>query len=284
MPKSRQRPLAKREDTLHTLTLASKLAAGQKAGVAGVLGPFFSLENVRGPMNTIARKVSELHERLAAARKFAGLSQQAVGDRMVPVRTRGTIAMWESPNDAIRTTPSAEQVMAFAQVCGVPAEMLVDDTVTPTEIELLPRDGSAVRSRTLRQRLDHRTDADVRGRAFWSNVQYEAIERKPELRHCFDVAIEAAGVAIRVPFLHRRAMAFFYAIQGEDRATFLEREIPAVLFAEAAYGRKMDKHLLVLAPAGTDAQADGLQVSDDFGCITRTYTSALTAVQALIKL
>jgi transcriptional regulator with XRE-family HTH domain len=226
---------------------------------------------------------STLHERLKAARDYSKRTQLDVAKEVG--KSRATIALWESTNAAIRTRPNAEQVMAFARACGVPAELLVDDT-TPVSAILLYRPGKARRGAqaVLPLATAESSARDGRGKLFWSTVQLQVTEAHPELRNAFDVLVERQGCSARVPFMHRRSAAWLLVLHGQDKAAFLAEHVPAVLFGEAVTGRKLTKHLLVLADADTP-DADGVVIDDDaLGCRLVTFTNWQTAADALASL
>ena len=84
------------------------------------------IEPVPRPQN------SELWQRLRAARELARKSHDDVGQ--VVGLSEETVAIWESPDPAKRTQPSAQQVMRIAKLCGLPLFLLVDDAVSLKDI------------------------------------------------------------------------------------------------------------------------------------------------------
>lgn len=75
---------------------------------------------------------SELWQRLRAARELARKSHDDVGQ--VVGLSEEAVAIWESPDPAKRTQPSAQQVMRIAKLCGLPLFLLVDDAVSVQDI------------------------------------------------------------------------------------------------------------------------------------------------------
>lgn len=233
--------------------------------------------------------VSGLHERIKAARTYAGLSQLVLSQRINPPVSRAAVALWESSNDSIRTVPDAEQVMQVAQACGVPPELLVDDAVAPTDILLLPKDASAVArlyARPGSTQAGQSSDTARRAALFWSTVSLQLGESDAALRSSFNVLLESHGVQVTVPYLHKRVMAFFLALEpGENQATFLSREVPPVLLAEAVLGKRVNKHLLVLMPQESDARLDGAVLFDcALGCRVVAFCTYQRAVEYLLGL
>ena len=76
---------------------------------------------------------SELWQRLRAARELARKSHDDVGQ--VVGLSEATVALWESPDHAERTQPSAQQVMRIAKLCGLPPFLLIDDAVSTQDIK-----------------------------------------------------------------------------------------------------------------------------------------------------
>ena len=75
---------------------------------------------------------SELWQRLRAARELARKTPDDVGQ--VLGLSHSDVALWESADPATRKTPSARQVMRIAELCGLPAFLLVDDAVSTQDI------------------------------------------------------------------------------------------------------------------------------------------------------
>ena len=75
---------------------------------------------------------SELWQRLRTARELARKTPDDVG-RLLGL-SHSAVALWESPDPATRTTPSAQQVIRIAKLCGLPPFLLVDDAVSTQDI------------------------------------------------------------------------------------------------------------------------------------------------------
>jgi transcriptional regulator with XRE-family HTH domain len=71
---------------------------------------------------------SELWKKIKAARDFAELTQDDVGELMNV--SRSAISMWEKKNPKGRTHPSVRQIHLLAKACGVPAEFFWRDDMT----------------------------------------------------------------------------------------------------------------------------------------------------------
>ena len=76
---------------------------------------------------------SELWQRLRAARELAHKSHQDIADAVG--LSEVTVSTWESPDQATRTQPTAQQVMRVAKLCRLPLYLLVDDAVSVQDIE-----------------------------------------------------------------------------------------------------------------------------------------------------
>lgn len=221
-----------------------------------------------------SQPASALHERLKAARTRAKLTQLALSEAVGI--SRPTIALWESSKDEIRTRPDAEQVMAYAQACGISPAVLLDDTVSVTEIELLPAGQLTLPGREAH--LVRRSPGQTpRSTLFWSTVKLHVTEANPALMTAFDVLVGEPPLTTTVPFLHRRRMVWLQELAGRSRADFIADVLPGVLYAEALFGKRCDKAILVLADAGSGA-TDGQVIADGtFGCeviMVRTYETA----------
>ena len=75
---------------------------------------------------------SELWQRLRAARELARKTPDDVG-RLLGL-SHSAVSLWESADPATRTTPSAQQVIRIAKLCGLPPFLLVDDAVSTQDI------------------------------------------------------------------------------------------------------------------------------------------------------
>lgn len=68
---------------------------------------------------------SELWQRLRAARRFADLTQQNLGDQCRV--SRGAVALWEAAEPEHRTKPTIENLVKVAEATSVPLEWLMND-------------------------------------------------------------------------------------------------------------------------------------------------------------
>lgn len=71
----------------------------------------------------------EWNERIAAARKAAGLTQEALGEKLGV--SRQAVSKWEMGT----SEPSTSNLMALAQLFGVTAEELLREVAGETENE-----------------------------------------------------------------------------------------------------------------------------------------------------
>ena len=65
-----------------------------------------------------------LKDRIKAARKYAKLSQQALGEKCVPQISKNAVSLWETEDPRKRTTPKLENLITIASVTGVNLEWL----------------------------------------------------------------------------------------------------------------------------------------------------------------
>jgi len=75
--------------------------------------------------------MSELWQRIRAARKAAGLTQDKVAAAIGV--TRAGVALWESNNPDHKTSPSLHNLSALSRAIGVPMDWLMDDKSDPAE-------------------------------------------------------------------------------------------------------------------------------------------------------
>jgi transcriptional regulator with XRE-family HTH domain len=236
-------------------------------------------------------KTSALWQRMGAARARAGMSQLAVSKAMGSI-SRAAVALWESQNDDLRTMPSSEQLMKFAQVVKIPAELLVDDHVSATGIQMLPIDATAAQVAALRggvgasaARAQAPDGSAARARVFWSTVRLTVMERDSTRGQCFDVVVERNGLVTHVPYLRKRTLVFMLAQLGRDREQFLRDELPGLLFARALASKSAAiTRILVLGDPGTGAELDGQVIEHDLvGCDLVGVSSVETAATALLE-
>jgi transcriptional regulator with XRE-family HTH domain len=116
-------------------------------------------------MDTI--KKSELWQRIRAARKRAGLTQQDVADNLNIDRT--AIAQWEARNPSRRTRPDIARLESFAHMTRTPTWWLLSD-----EVDVLDPWPEVVAGGEVA-----RPGPFVR--AFWQEVQLRVREIRPDL-------------------------------------------------------------------------------------------------------
>jgi transcriptional regulator with XRE-family HTH domain len=230
-------------------------------------------------MNTTQTKKSELWQRFRTARQYARKTQAQVSKDIGNV-TRGAMAQWETNRDEIRTIPKGDQIVAFANSCGVPPEWLLDDSQTPEGLY------SYMQAWHANRRDDQAAAPAVRslaaGRAFWAAVQYQAIVLNPALENCFSVPVNVGGATMAAPFLDGKNIASFTS-EVRDWRTPLTQEVATLLLLEKALGYRCHKALFVWGPAGLLPMAEVAVFSQRLGTPIVTCTDVGATAQMLAE-
>lgn len=198
-------------------------------------------------------EVSQLWQRLRAARRKADLRQQDIAEKIG--KSRATIALWESHQEDIRTSPSAEDVRVFAQVCKVPVTFLMDNRYHPDDVWKMDGDGMSANdhaapvappaSAALASKGVLLGMEDRRAQTFWSSVEFTVCERSPGLAESF----------VRHPqlpdFMHN-ANAVVFASDSVVAQNLMVGAMALLLQAEHRDGKTYAKHVLVFRGTGSN--------------------------------
>lgn len=196
-------------------------------------------------MATTKPRKSEMWQRFRTARQYAKKTQASVAYAIGGI-TRGAVAQWEANTEVLRTRPTADQVMAFAQACGIPVSWLLDDTESCEGLYSYMQTHKAAADATARPNASAREE--VQGKAFWSAVHYGAILANPKLVDRFNVKIERLIDAdVRAQFLDGNHLASFTADSADWRAV-LVREVAGLLLIEKALGFPCKKAVFIWSP------------------------------------
>lgn len=217
-------------------------------------------------------RVSELWQRLRAARAYAEMSQQALAD-MIGV-TRSGVSFWESDNELTRTWPSVSQVTAYAAITRVPVQWLVDDSQDHTQLEAFMKayerhhDGAAA---------IHYAKQAAR---FWQSVRV-GCEKVPGVLERLDKRIEAHGAEFTIAMMEGGTMVHFAATDGTDPVQQVAREVSHMLMLEKAMARRLEKTLLFYA---TDSLSPACKkFASALGVTLRVVSDASSAARLLAR-
>lgn len=183
---------------------------------------------------------SQLWQRLKAARKFADLTQSQVA--VACGVTRSAYAFWESSEEAIRTRPSAEQVMAVAKLAHVPIEWLMNDAASVDDVWRLGSLSSApsrVNGHAFRQEQDQ---TDRATETFWRAVEYHVISTEPQKQDAFSYEIMPPPFKLVADFYFRKHLVEFCARGSKD---CVYDDLGRILTLERALHRPLAKTILV---------------------------------------
>lgn len=114
---------------------------------------------------------THLWQRLRQARRYAGITQQALAKQCGV--SRAAVALWESAEPEHRTRPTSEHCVAIARACGVPIEWLLNDA---SDLNTIWQQGSAPAMGSTDVLPDLRQD----GQSFFFATTPEQIARKME--------------------------------------------------------------------------------------------------------
>ena len=229
---------------------------------------------------TNSMKKSELWQRLRAARSFGDKTQMEVSKGLGV--SRPTVSLWESRDPAIRTNPSAQQVMGYATVCGVPAQFLVDDAADPDDV--YKYGGKFGSKNDAVAPLSTEEAERRRAKAFWSAVEFKCVSDTPSLIGAFEVAIPSNSIKLRAGFLHIKNVAVFTAPVGREESDVLESATACLLLYERALGRTMNKHLMVYTRSGTFNIDDSAAYERQFGITLSAFNDVDRAAAHLSTL
>ena len=226
-------------------------------------------------------KKSELWQRLRSARSFAEKTQGDIAKALKV--SRPTVTLWESKDGSNRTNPSAQQVMAFARECGVPAEFMMDENADIDDVY-----SYAAPATTDFGALTGKPKADEaaarQARAFWSAVEFKVVSDRPSYAEHFEVLADAAHMRVRADFLHNRSIAEFAAPLGREDAEVLMDATAKLLVAERALGRQMTKYVLLFTKTG-NFNIDGRQIFEKtFGVQVKAFSDIDKAAEFLLTI
>lgn len=193
---------------------------------------------------TKSRKRSELWERLRAVRMYANKTQKDVAKELDV--SRAAVALWESPTEGIRTSPSAQQIMAYAKVCNVPAQFLIDDTQRADDVYAYMQELQGITKSPKGEE-----ELVRRAAAFWSAVHFETLVTHPKASAHFNVSAKLGGIEFTAALLKGQDVASFSYVGADWQAQVL-REASNLMFLERAMGHALNKHLLMFWPAPSE--------------------------------
>ncbi len=67
-----------------------------------------------------------LHYKIKAARKYAGLTQAQLGEKLGV--SRPAVSLWESNDPLVRNEPTRTRLRLLSKITGAPLHWLMDDT------------------------------------------------------------------------------------------------------------------------------------------------------------
>lgn len=73
--------------------------------------------------------MKETWQKIRAARKNAGLSQEDVGNACTPPISKAAVGLWEHPDPKKRTYPARENLMTLSRLTKTPIEVFLDDSI-----------------------------------------------------------------------------------------------------------------------------------------------------------
>lgn len=206
------------------------------------------------------KPVTQLWQRLRAARAYADMKQQDVADAMrllgQPI-SRPALALWESAEERNRTMPKPEQVVAFAKACKVPAMYLLDDTQRD--------DVLAVRAYTENHTTHDQEAQDLlmTARAFWMDVKKTLLASDPDVAPYLDKTVRCpSGIEFQLALKTRRSLVSCThdTSATEHTDALLVREIGYLLMAELAVGAgRHDRVLMIFGAKKSQIDADALE-------------------------
>ena len=180
---------------------------------------------------------SELWQRLRTARKYADLRQEDIS-RVCKV-TRSAVAQWEAKEPEKRTTPAIDQVREIAKLCRLPLEWLLNDSANTDDVweigKLYTPSATQAPMLTPGNRLDS---------AFEKAIEFDLLQRKPELAEGFGRGLPLANTSLKPDFWYGKTVI---EIKTSDRA--IVETCGQLLLIEKAIGGKCHKAVLVYGPA-----------------------------------
>lgn len=211
---------------------------------------------------------SELWQRLRTARKFADLRQEDISK--VCKVTRSAVAQWEAKEVEKRTTPSIDQVRAIAKLCKLPVEWMLNDSANTDDVWEIGKlhTPANIPVATLFEpgkRLDS---------AFEKAIEFELLQRKPELAEGFNRIIPLANTAIRPDFWYGKTL-----IELKTSEHGILDACAQLLLVEKAVGGKCKKAVLVYGPADQNLLAS---YGAAFGIDVLTVTSPTDAADYIV--
>lgn len=225
-------------------------------------------------------QVSELWQRMRAARAWAGMSQQQLVDAWPQdeAPSRAAVSFWETENENSRTVPSAHQLITYAKVTRVPLEWLGDDSQRPDSIaKVMQETTGLVRSK--------RNDDVIAGKGerFWNAVRAHVAVEDDSLSSRFGVAVPSQGMPLQAGFLLGYQLVSLASVHGDWRKLIVA-EASQLLALEKALGRKHDKHLLVYINDEKVDEDAAMRFAEHLGVSFRAVREMHEATEYLLAL
>ncbi len=123
-----------------------------------------------------------------------------------------------------------------------------------------------------------------RAALFWNTVRLAVIDKAPELQNCFDVVVERGGLMVKVPFMHKRSVAFMFGQLARTLEQFLTDELPGILYVRALASRTPPDTLVLVSSDHNDhAELDGAVIDQDLcGCRFVAVQQVATAARLIL--
>jgi transcriptional regulator with XRE-family HTH domain len=263
---------------------------------------------------TMLAMSSELWERLRAARRASGKSQQEIAERIG--LSRAAIALWESKNAEIRTQPTMSNLRSFGHAVGAPMDWLMDDnadlsTFWQSNVQKSSKMEARVEELVTIGRphpvldpkkntgYDHwdslisepDTVSHRISENFWRTVEYQVTEKNPSLASGFGQVIPIGGFTFKPDFLWRDVLIEFSTISRPHNFPSTS-DLGKLLVFEKLYNGPLKKHLLgwfklPFVPLGEAELKEKIEdervVSDKLGVESKVITTPEEAIDYILR-
>lgn len=236
---------------------------------------------------------SQLAVKLRAARQAAQLTQAQVAQHVGV--TRGAVTQWESKDPETRTQPSLDLLRKFAEITGVPFTWLIEEKFKAADVHHARNlyragqwDDIPVRVENINAPFRRATVIKPIGavlhvneettelyerkpdeyapprlaQLFWSAVQFQLCNERPELERHFEVPLRKGGLTIRADYFTGRAVVEFAGAPATHASLLIRRKLGELALMEKIVGHPLRKALLLWSSSGEPVSVDLVAMAD----------------------
>jgi len=178
---------------------------------------------------------SELWQRIRAARRFAGMTQDDLA-REAGI-SRSAYAFWEGKTPENRTNPNGQQLMMVARLTKVPVEWLMSNLSKVEDVWKITSKENEARA----ERPAPAPGTDRLTESYWPAVEFAVLSENPGLHDSFQFGVAAPPLNLVADFHYKQSVVVYCKT---DLLAGLSEHLGRLLLIEAMLGRPLSKYLL----------------------------------------